>query len=222
VCETVWIFSWVKTHSLNLKFFALCPKFSGNFYIEFQEKNILVECFRNFRANQGYPNTETCEILPYFLQFLFCVCIALKKFTQVFSYVVCTQVRRHVHKRSTKRRYGEEKTKRFVFGKLVLFTLGLRLTTSYTLCVLVLNLYQTFVTVSIEFWLRFEPHILPTRLTISFLLIIAMTERKVRSCEKLLAFFRVWILICFTWNSSRYVPNSVEILTLNFRKKIFR
>jgi len=31
-----------------------------------------------------------------------------KKFTQVLSYVVCTQVRRHAHKQITKRRYGEE------------------------------------------------------------------------------------------------------------------
>ena len=80
-----------------------------------------------------------------------------KKFTQVLSYVVCTQLRRHVHKRMTKRRYGEEKPGRFVFGKPVLFTLGLGLTTPYSLGVLVWNFYQTFVTLSIEFWLRFEP-----------------------------------------------------------------
>ena len=48
---------------------------------------------------------------------LFWVRIALKKFTQVLPYVVCTQVRRHVHKRITKRRYGEEKPRRFVFEK---------------------------------------------------------------------------------------------------------
>jgi len=34
--------------------------------------------------------------------------------------------------------------------------------------------------------------------------------------------FRGWILIRLTWNLSRYVPNSAEILTGNFRKKLFR
>jgi len=52
---------------------------------------------------------------------------------QVLLYVVFTQVRRHVHKRITKRRYREEKEARFVFGKPVLFTLGLGLTTPYSL-----------------------------------------------------------------------------------------
>ena len=80
---------------------------------------------------------QDCEISPYFLQFLFCVRIALKKFTQVLSYVLCTQVRRHIHKRITKRRYGEEKPRRFVFGKLVLFTLGVGLITTYSFGVLV-------------------------------------------------------------------------------------
>jgi len=61
----------------------------------------------------------------------------LKKFTQVFSDVVCTQVRRHVNKQITKRRYVEEKPGRFVFGKPVLFTLGLGITTPYSLGVLV-------------------------------------------------------------------------------------
>ena len=50
-------------------------------------------------------------------------------------------------------------------------------------------------TVSIEFWLRFEPQIRPTRLTINFLFITARTERKVRVCAKLFDFFRRQILI---------------------------
>ena len=78
-------------------------------------------------------STKTCEILPYFLQFFLFVRIALKKFTQVLSYVVFTQVGRHIHKRITKRRYGKEKPGRFVFEKPVLFTLGLGLTTPYSL-----------------------------------------------------------------------------------------
>ena len=125
-------------------------------------------------------STKTCEISPYFLQFLFCIRIALKTFTQVLSYVACNQLRRRVHKRITKRRYGEEKPRCFVFRKLVLFTLGLGLTTPYSLGVLVEKFYHTFVTVSIEVWLRFEPEIPPTKLTINILLITARAERKVR------------------------------------------
>jgi len=68
---------------------------------------------------------------------LFWVRIALKKFTAVLSYVVCTQLRRHVHKQITKRRCGEEKAGRSVFGKPVLFTLGPGLTTAYSLGILV-------------------------------------------------------------------------------------
>jgi len=61
----------------------------------------------------------------------------LKKFRQVLSYVVCTQVRRYVHKQITKRRYGGEKPGRFVFGKPILFTLGLGFTTPYSSGILV-------------------------------------------------------------------------------------
>jgi len=56
----------------------------------------------------------------------------LKEFTQVLPYVVCTQVRRNVHKRIAKMRYGEENPGRFVFRKPVLFNLGLGLTTPYS------------------------------------------------------------------------------------------
>ena len=146
----------------------------------------------------------------------------MKKFWQVLSYVFCTHGRRHIHKRITKRRYGEEKPGRFVFGKPVLFTLGLGLTAPYSLGILVWNFYQTLVTVSIEFWLRFEPQIRPTRLAINFLFVTARAERKVRLCAKLFDSFRGWILIRLTWNLSRFVPNSVEILGWNFSKKPFR
>jgi len=132
------------------------------------------------------------------MQFLFCVRIALKKFTQVHSYVVCTKVRRHVYKQISKIRYGGEKQGRFVFRRPVLFTLVLGLSMPYSLGVLVWNFYQMFHTVSLEFWLRFEPQIRPTRQTINVLLIIARAERKVRLCVKLFDFFCGWILIRLT------------------------
>ena len=126
------------------------------------------ENFSKILCKPKLSSTKTCEISPYFLQFLFLVRIALTKFTQVLPFVVCIQVRKHVHKRITKRRYGEENQWCFVFGKPFLFTLGLGLTAPYSLGVLARNFYQTFVTVSTDFWLRFEPQIRPTRLAINF------------------------------------------------------
>jgi len=176
------------------------------------------EIFSEILCKPRLSSSKTCEISLYFLKKQFRVRIALKKFAQVLSYVVCTQVRRHGHKQITERRYGEEKPRRFVFGKSVLFTLGLGLTAPYPLGILVWNFYQTFVIVSTEFWLRFEPQTRPTRFTIIFLFISIRAERKVRLCVKLFDFFPGWILIRLTWNLSRFVPNSVEILTRNFRK----
>jgi len=101
--------------------------------VEFKEKTIPGEFFRNFVENQGYLLYRRLRNIALLSAILFWVRIALKKFTQVPSYVVCTQVRRHVHKQITKRRCGEEKPKRSVFGKPLLFTLGLGLTTPYSL-----------------------------------------------------------------------------------------
>ena len=56
---------------------------------------------------------------------------------------------------------------------------------------------------SVEFWLRFEPQICPTRLAINFLFVIARAERKVRLCAKLFDSFRGWILLRLTWNMSQ-------------------
>jgi len=118
VCETVWFFSWVNTHPFDLKSVAFCPKFSGDSYAEFQEKTISGEFFRNFVKTKAIllQNLWNFALLS---AILFRVRIALKKFTQVPSSVVCTQVRRHVHKQIKERRYGEENPGRFVFGKPV-------------------------------------------------------------------------------------------------------
>ena len=74
----------------------------------------------------------------------------------------------------------------------------------------------------VEFWLRFKPQIRPTVFAIKFLFITARAERMVRLCAKLFDFFRWWILIRLNWNLSRFVPNSVQILTWIFRKNLFR
>jgi len=88
-------------------------------------KKLFRENFSEILCKPRLSSTETCDISPYFRQFLFSFRIALKRFTQVLPYVVCTQVRRHVHKRITKRRYGEENPGRFVFGIPVSCTLSI-------------------------------------------------------------------------------------------------
>jgi len=184
LCETVWFFSWVNTHPFDLKFVAFCPEFSGDFYVEFQERTISEEFFNQTNVIL-YQNLWNFAL--YFAIFILCPFCAEKIHT---STLICflAQVRRHVHKGITKRIYGVEKPGRFIFEKPVLFTLGLRLTTPYSLGVLVWNIYKSFLTVSIEFWLRFEPQIRPTRLAINFLWIPARAERKVRLCDFLIFF----------------------------------
>jgi len=132
VCETVWFFRGWILIRLTWNLSHFVPNPVDILTWIFRKKIYFGTIFQKFCANKGY--------LP----------LNLVKF------------RRHVHKEITKRRYSEEKPGRFVFGKPVLFTLGLGLTTPYSLGILVWNFYQTFVTVSVEFWLRFEPQIRPT------------------------------------------------------------
>jgi len=148
VCETIWFFRG----RILIRLTWNLSRFVAN-SVEILTWNFRKKLFReNFSEILCKPRlsfTKTCEISPYFRQFLFRVRIVLKNFTQVLPYVVCTQVRRHVHKRITKGWYGEENPGRLVFGKPVLFTLGLGLTSPYSLGVFVWHFYQTFVTVSI-------------------------------------------------------------------------
>ena len=190
----------MNTHPFDLKFVTFCPKFSVDSYVEFQEKTILELFFRNFVQSKANFHINLWNFALH-SEILFWVRIALKKFRQVLSNVVCTQVRRHVHKQITKRRYGGQKPGGFDFGKPVLFTLGLGITTPYSLGIFVLKFYQMFVTVSTEFCLRFEPQVRPIGLAINFLFITAMAGRKVRLCVKLFDFFvveyaSVWPEIC--------------------------
>jgi len=91
--------------------------------LEFQEKTISWEFFKNFEETKTiilYRNLSSFVILS---AILFWVRIALKKFAQVISYVVCTQVRRHVHTEITKWRYGK-KSQDVLFSKNQFFSLS--------------------------------------------------------------------------------------------------
>jgi len=118
VCETVWFFSWRILVRLTWNLSRFVPNSVEILTLNFRKK-LFLENFSEILCKLRQFSTKTCEISPYFLQSLFWVRIVLKNFTQVLPYVVCTQVRRHVHKRITKRRYGEENPGRFVFRKPV-------------------------------------------------------------------------------------------------------
>jgi len=121
-------------------FVAFCPEFSHDSYVKFQERIISGPFYLNFVKNQGYPLAKFVKFrhtLYNFIRCPYCVEKLQKKITQVLSCIVGTLLRRHVHKKFTKRRYREEKSGHFVFGKSILFTLGLGLTTPYSLGLLV-------------------------------------------------------------------------------------
>jgi len=220
VCETVWYFHrWILirlTRNLSRFFLNSVEILTWNF----RKTKILGEFFRNFVQTKAiiYQNLWNFAQLS---AILFCVRNVLKK-THTSTFICC------LHPGKEARPYANHKKKirgrkpgSFVFGKPVLFTLDLGLTTSYSLGVLVWNFYQAFVIVSIEFWLRFENQIRPTRLEINILFIAVKAKRKVRLWVKLFDFFHGWILIRLTWNLSCFVPYSVKILTWNIRKKLF-
>ena len=194
------------------------PKFSRDSYQEFQKK-LFRENFSEILCKQRF--TEICEISPYFLQFFFWVRIALKKIL-TSTFTCCLHPGKETRRLTYhKNKIGVEKQGGCVFGKPVLFTLGLGLTTPRSLGILVWNIYHTFFILSILFWLRFDPQIYPTRFAINFLFITIRTNTKVRLCVKLFEFFRRWILVRLTWNLSYFIPNSIEIFTWNFWKKLF-
>ena len=48
LCAKLFNSTWVNTHPFDLKFVPFCPKFSGDSYVEFQDKTISTEFLRNF------------------------------------------------------------------------------------------------------------------------------------------------------------------------------
>jgi len=132
-------------------------------------KNYFGRIFQKFSSKSTliilYQNLWNFSLLS---AILFWERVALKKFTQVLSYVFFTKVRRSFHKQIIKRSYGEERPRHFISGKWVLITPVLGLTTRYSLGILAWNFYQTLFILSIDFWLRFEPQILSTRFAINF------------------------------------------------------
>jgi len=76
------IFSWVNTHPFDLKFVAFYPKFSGDSYVEFQEKTISGEFFRNFVITKTIP--KLVKFGPTFCNFILGPYYAEKIHTSTF------------------------------------------------------------------------------------------------------------------------------------------
>jgi len=70
VCETVLFFSWVNTHPFDLTFVTFCPEFSGDSYMEFQEKTISGDFFQKFSCKPRLSSTKICvKFRPTFWNF---------------------------------------------------------------------------------------------------------------------------------------------------------
>jgi len=75
----------VNTHPFDLKFVAFCPKFSGDSYVEFQEKTISGEFFRNFVQTKAiYPLPKLVKFGPTFYNFILGPYCAEKIHTSTF------------------------------------------------------------------------------------------------------------------------------------------
>ena len=185
VCETDWFFRGRILVCLTWNLSRFVPNSMKILMWNFRKK-LFRENFSEILCKPRLSSTKTSEILPYFLKLYSRSILRLKKFTWVLSYVVCTQVRRHVHKQITKTRYGGRKARTFCFRK-----------TSF-----VHSRSGTYYALLLEHSdVRHR------------------AESKVRLCVELFDFFRGRILVRLTLNLLRFFLNSIEILTLNLRKK---
>jgi len=105
-CESVWFFFLGEYSSVWPEICRVLSQIQWRFLRGISWENHVRRIFQKFCAKPRLSSSKTCEILPYFLQFFSGSVLRWKKFTQVLSYVGCTQVRRHVHKQITERRYG--------------------------------------------------------------------------------------------------------------------
>jgi len=75
----------VNTHPFHLKFVAFCPKFSGDSWVEFREKNYSGRIFQKFCANQGYPLPKLVKFRPNICNFILGPYCAHKHFLMSFA-----------------------------------------------------------------------------------------------------------------------------------------
>jgi len=187
-------------------------------------KNYFRRIFQKFCANQG-SLPKLVKFRPTFCNF-FLGSYCLEK-VHTSAFICCLHPGKETRPQTkNKKKIRGRKTKTFCFRKnSFVHSLGLGLTTPYSLGILVWIFYQTFVILPIEFWPIFETQIRPTRFVINFLFITVKAERKVRLCVKLFYFFPRRILICLAWNLSLFFRNSSrflrEILGKNYFGRIF-
>ena len=211
----------MNTHSFDLKFVAFCPKFSWDSYVEFQEKNISREFFRNFvQTKTTHPLPKLAKFRHTFCNFILGLYCVEKIYTSTF--ICCLDPGKKTgplinHKKKTwgrkTRTFGFRKTS-FVHSQsgtyysLLLGYFGLKFLSDICHC---------GHWVLSEIWALTSSHKICNR----FFIHHCQGWKNVRLCVKLFDFFPRIILIRLTWNLPCFVPNSVEILTWNFRKKLF-
>jgi len=210
VCETV-IFFVGEYSSVWPEICRVLSQIQWRFLGGISGKNYSGIIFQKFCANQGYPLLKHVKFRPNFCNFIMGPYCAERNSHKHFRMLFPSRQGGTSIKKSKKEDKGT-KSQDVLFLELVLFTLGLGLTMPHSSGILVWNFYQTFITVSIGFWLRFEPQSRPTRLTINFLFVTARAERKVRLCVKLFHFLSGWILIRLSWNLSRLSQTQWRIL----------
>ena len=172
----------------------------------FQQEIHFAKCSWNFLHSKAllFPDLQNSSVVS---SFLFWVHIALISSENTYtSTFICRlyPVKDACSKWKHRKRYKAEKPERSIFEKTsfpVLFAIGLRVITPYSLGVLIWNFYHTFLIVCIELWLRFQPQIRSTKFAMNFLFIIVTNERKFRFCVKLFDHFLTgysffWAEIC--------------------------
>ena len=112
------------------------PNFSGNSYIEFEEETLLGEFFRNFVRTKVilYKNFWNSAL---FSAILFSVCIALKFFLHKYFHMLFAPRQGDMSIKKSQKNDRGRKARTFCFRKTILCTLGLGLTTPYSLGILV-------------------------------------------------------------------------------------
>ena len=185
-------------------------------------KKLFQENFSEILCKPWVSFTKTCEILPYFLQFCFVSVLRWNNSHKYFHMLFWNQVRRHVHKKNHKKKIRRRKVGSFCFRKSSFFH-----PRSWTYYALLLQYFgwkflphvcHCVYSVLVDIWAPDSSQEIGTKFFIDH---CHGWKEASFVCETVW-FFRGWILIRFTLNLLRFVPYSVEILTWNFRKKLFR
>ena len=207
----------LNTRPFELIFVAFRPKFYWDSSIRFQKEIIFGKCSRNFLQSKAllFPDLRNfCHVSTI----LFWVHIVLKSFENTYTSTFTRLLYpfKEVRPKWKHRiRYKEEKPGCFVFWKTsfpVLFTLGPRLITPYSLGVVIWCFYQTLLIVCIEVWLTFELEMPSTIFAMIFFIHHCHDRKEGLFLFEIFLSFSNWIFVWLSWNFPRFIPNFVGSL----------